>query len=68
MMLDRIVAMQTRLGRYGYPIREEPAEFADAGIDPDPDTDSDPDEQRSQGTSAHPCAAWLRCSRSEPRA
>lgn len=41
-VLDRIVAMLTRLGRRGYAIREERAEYSAAGIDPDADTDSDP--------------------------
>jgi len=44
-VLDRIVAMLTRLGRCGYTIREEPAEYAAAGIDADADTDSDPVER-----------------------
>jgi four helix bundle protein len=38
-VLDRIVAMLTRLGRRGYAIREEPAEYAAAGIDADTDSD-----------------------------
>jgi four helix bundle protein len=35
-VLDRIVAMLTRLGRRGYAIREEPAAYTAAGIDPIP--------------------------------
>ena len=40
-VLDRIVAMLTRLGRRGYAIREEPAEYGAAGIDSDTNSDSD---------------------------
>ena len=40
-VLDRIVAMLTKLGRRGYSVGEEPAEYAAQGIDTD--TDSDPD-------------------------
>jgi four helix bundle protein len=46
-VLDRIVAMLTRLDRRGYAVREERAEYAAARIDPDADTDSD-----SEGESA----------------
>ena len=42
-VLDRIVAMLTRLGRRGYTVREEPAQYATVGIDPDADRDSDPE-------------------------
>jgi len=44
---DRIVAMLTRLGRRGYTVREEPAEYATLGIDPDSDSDSDPETESS---------------------
>ena len=57
-VLDRIVAMLTRLGRRGYTVREEPAEYAAVGIDPDADADSDP-ETNERLTS--------RCSRRGPR-
>ena len=39
-LLDRIVAMLTKLGQRGYSVHEDPAEYA-TGIDSD--TDSDPD-------------------------
>ena len=39
-LLDRIVAMLTKLGQRGYAIHEEPAEYA-GGIDADTDTDTD---------------------------
>ncbi len=42
-VLDRIVAMLTKLGRRGYTVTEEPAGFGKTGIDPDADTDSDPE-------------------------
>ena len=45
-LLDRIVAMLTRLGRRGCTVREEPAEYAAVGVDPDADTDSDPERER----------------------
>lgn len=41
-VLDRIVAMLTKLGRRGYVVSEERAEYAAAGVDPEADTDSDP--------------------------
>ena len=44
-VLDRIVAMLTRLGRRGYTVREEPAEYVAVGIDPDADSDSDPEPE-----------------------
>ncbi len=42
-VLDRIVAMLTRLGKRGYTIREGSADYAAAGIDTDADSDSDPE-------------------------
>src|SRR5690554_4946582 len=42
-VLDRIVAMLTKLGRRGYTVREEPAEYCMVGIDSDSDSDSDPE-------------------------
>ncbi len=49
-MLDRIVAMLTKLGQRGYCVRDDPAEYAtgldtDADTDPDPDPDPDPERQ-----------------------
>jgi four helix bundle protein len=41
-VLDRIVAMLTKLGRRGYSVAEEAAGYAGAGIDSDTDADSDP--------------------------
>jgi hypothetical protein len=43
-LLDRIVAMLTKLGQRGYAVFEEQAGYA-AGVDSD--TDSDPDTERS---------------------
>ena len=42
-VLDRIVAMLTRLGRRGYVVREACAEYAAGGIDTDGDSDTDPE-------------------------
>ncbi len=42
-LLDRIVAMLTRLGQRGYSTREAPERYGDS--DCDPDTDSDPDAE-----------------------
>ncbi len=42
-VLDRIVAMLTRLGRRGYVIREERGEYTAVGIDSDADSDSAPE-------------------------
>jgi len=44
-VLDRIVAMLTRLGRRGYTVRDEPGEYAAVGIDSDTDSDSDPETE-----------------------
>lgn len=44
-VLDRIVAMLTRLGRRGYTVSEEPAEYATARIDPDADSDPAPEPE-----------------------
>lgn len=46
-VLDRIVAMLTKLGRRGYSVGEEPAEYAAKGIDTDADTDPDGARGRS---------------------
>lgn len=42
-MLDRIVAMLTKLGRRGYAVSELRAEYAAEPIDTDPDPDADAD-------------------------
>jgi four helix bundle protein len=42
-LLDRIVAMLTKLGQRGYSAREESAGYGIQGGDSDPDPDSDPD-------------------------
>jgi four helix bundle protein len=49
-VLDRIVAMLTKLGRRGYAVREEPAEYLVVGIDSDTDSDSDPEAKRGRTT------------------
>lgn len=43
MLLDRIVAMLTKLGQRGYSVREEDEIYL-AGVDTDSDSDTDPDE------------------------
>jgi four helix bundle protein len=43
-LLDRIVAMLTKLGQRGYAVGEDPALYP-AGNDSDSDSDSDPDRQ-----------------------
>lgn len=45
-LLDRIVAMLTKLGQRGYAIHEELAEYA-GRIDSDTDTDTDTDESQA---------------------
>ncbi|CAB5079220.1 hypothetical protein D3OALGA1CA_2301 [Olavius algarvensis associated proteobacterium Delta 3] len=40
-MIDRIVAMLTKLGHRGYSVREELAEFSVKMTDTDTDSDSD---------------------------
>jgi len=45
-LLDRIVAMLTKLGQRGYSIREAPPEFITDGIDTDSDADSDPEKDQ----------------------
>ena len=47
-VLDRIVAMLTRLGRRGYTVREEAAGYGAHGTDSDADTDSDPEGKPAQ--------------------
>ena len=41
-LLDRIVAMLTKLGQRGYTINEDSAQYGMDLIDPDSDTDPDP--------------------------
>ena len=54
-LLDRIVAMLTRLGQRGYAVREELSGYREDGIDPD--TDPDTDEGRNgTGTDRQPHA------------
>jgi four helix bundle protein len=48
-VLDRIVAMLTKLGRRGYTVAEEPAGYGGAGIDSDTDADSDPGGRQRSG-------------------
>jgi four helix bundle protein len=52
-VLDRIVAMLTKLGRRGYAVREEPAAYG-PGIDTEADTDTDPEGRNSR------TRAWCR--------
>ena len=47
-LLDRIVAMLTRLGRRGYSVREEGEKYFEDGVDGDSDTE--PDLERNQDT------------------
>jgi len=42
-MLDRIVAMLTKLGRRGYTVGEQSMEYGEVKPDPDSDTDANPD-------------------------
>lgn len=42
-LLDRIVAMLTKLGQRGYSVREEAAGYGEEMTDTDADTDSDPE-------------------------
>ncbi|MDD8051309.1 MAG: four helix bundle protein [Verrucomicrobiota bacterium] len=42
-LLDRIVAMLTKLGQRGYTVHEDPASYTQ-GIDSDSDPDPDPDQ------------------------
>jgi four helix bundle protein len=45
-LLDRIVAMLTKLGQRGYAVHDEPGEYRAEGIDADTDSDTDPDEEQ----------------------
>ncbi len=44
-LLDRIVAMLTKLGQRGYAVHEETEEYRTKQIDPDTDTDPDTERQ-----------------------
>ena len=44
-LLDRIVAMLTKLGQRGYAVNEDQAPYT---VEGDPDTDSDPDAEGNQ--------------------
>jgi len=46
MLLERIVAMLTKLGQRGYAIHEEPGEYREDRNDTDSDTDPDPEGNR----------------------
>ena len=52
-LLDRIVAMLTKLGNRGYSIREESGEYR---TDAD-DTDTDPDTDNEEGKQAMPTSS-----------
>ena len=54
-LLDRIVAMLTKLGRRGYAVREDQAQYT-VRIDPDPDSDPDAEGNQEQ-TDRQPLAA-----------
>jgi hypothetical protein len=43
-LLDRIVAMLTRLGRRAYSVREEPEKYVMDRVDSDSDTEPDPEK------------------------
>jgi four helix bundle protein len=45
-LLDRIVAMLTKLGQRGYAVHEESGEYRTNHVDPDTDTDTDTDPER----------------------
>jgi len=47
-LLDRIVAMLTKLGQRGYAVHEEPGVYRTERVDPDTDTDPDSDEDRKK--------------------
>ena len=46
-LLERIVAMLTKLGRREYAVREDQAHYT-VGIDPDPDSDADAEGNQEQ--------------------
>ena len=47
-LLDRIVAMLTKLGQRGYAVHEESAHYGTGGIDPDTDPDGSRRQRRRQ--------------------
>jgi hypothetical protein len=47
LLLDRIVAMRTKLGQRGGTVREDQPQHT-VGIDPDPDSDPDTDGNQKQ--------------------
>lgn len=49
-VLDRIVAMLTKLGRRGYTVRETAVAYRAVGIAPDADSDSDSDPESELAT------------------
>jgi len=51
-LLDRIVAMLTKLGQRGYAVHEDQAQYT-AGDDPDPDSDPDADGKPEQTMRPH---------------
>jgi hypothetical protein len=57
MLLDRIVAMLTRLGQRGYAVYEEPGEYRAGRNDTDSDIDPDPDGNAKM----RPRVSSLRC-------
>jgi hypothetical protein len=52
-LLDRIVAMLTKLGQRGYAVHEESEASRTNPSDPDPDTDPDPDASFCQKRRMH---------------
>ncbi len=54
-LLDRIVAMLTKLGQRRYAVGDEPCENEMQEIDPDPDTDTDAD---ANGDRYKPEPSW----------
>ena len=54
-LLDRIVAMLTKLGRRGYSVQEAAAEYGAGKIDTDSDSDSDPEGRRRTGMPTSRC-------------
>ena len=59
-LLDRIVAMLTKLGQRGYAVHEESAVYGASGVDPDTDTDADPDgkTRRDRRQPEGPGSGW----------
>ncbi len=61
-MLDRVVAMLTKLGRRGYRVQEAPASYGNR-FDSDPDPDPDPDSYPSRVGQQNDAAEFARVSR-----